>query len=59
MKKYPLEIVAPVMFAFVFMFTLIYARFEPHIEDVDMNYVIEHVGIQGYVLVDVRPEEIK
>ena len=57
MKKYPLEIVAPVIFAFVFMVTLIYSRFEPHVEDVDMNYVVEHAGETGYVLVDVRPEE--
>ena len=58
MKKYPpLEIVAPVIFAVVFVLTLIYSRFEPHVEDVDMNYVIEHTGQPGYVLVDVRPEE--
>ena len=58
MKKYPpLEIVAPVIFAIVFVFTLIYSRFEPHVEDVDMKYVIEHTGQPGYVLVDVRPEE--
>ena len=58
MKKYPpLEVVAPVVFAFVFMMTLIYSRFEPHVEDVDSNYVKEFTGKPGYVLVDVRPEE--
>ena len=58
MKKYPpLEIVAPVIFAIVFVLTLIYSRYEPHVEDVDMAYVIEHTGQAGYVLVDVRPEE--
>ncbi|MBQ7216187.1 MAG: hypothetical protein IJS39_09420 [Synergistaceae bacterium] len=57
MKKYPpLEIVAPVVFAFVFMMTLIYSRFEPHVEDLDSNYVKEFTGKAGYVLVDVRPE---
>ena len=58
MKKYPpLEFVAPVVFAFVFAVTLIYSRFEPHVEDVDSDYVKEHVGTPGYVLVDVRPTE--
>ena len=58
MKKYPLEIVAPVIFAFVFMVTLIYSRIEPHVEDIDMNYVKQYAGKSGYVLVDVRPEEV-
>lgn len=58
MKKYPpLEIVAPVVFVFVFAVTLIYSRFEPHVEDVDSSYVKDHTGESGYVLVDVRPEE--
>ena len=58
MKRYPpLEIVAPVVFAVVFAVTLIYSRFEPHVEDVDADYVKEHAGKLGYVLVDVRPEE--
>ncbi len=58
MKKYPpLEVVAPVVFAFVFMMTLIYSRYEPHVEDVNSDYVKEYAGKPGYVLVDVRPEE--
>ena len=58
MKKHPpLEIVAPVVFALVFMFLLIFSRFEPHVEDVDSFYVKAHAGQPGYVLVDVRPEE--
>ena len=59
MKKYPpLEIVAPVMFAFVFMMTLIYSKYEPHVEDVNIDYVKAHIGRPGYVLVDVREEDI-
>ena len=58
MKRCPLEVVAPLMFAFVFMFTLIYSRIEPHVEDVDMKYVKDHAGKPGYILVDVRPEEV-
>lgn len=57
-KKYPpLEIVAPVMFALVFVVTLVYSRFEPHVDDVDSAYVREHGGKAGYVLVDARSEE--
>lgn len=59
MKKYPpLEIVGPVIFVLVFVITLIYSRFEPHVDDVDSAYVKEHINKPGYVLVDVRPEEI-
>ena len=57
-RKYPpLEIAAPVMFAFVFAVMLIFSRFEPNVEDVDAAYVREHSGEAGYVLVDARPEE--
>lgn len=57
-RKYPpLEIVAPVMFALVFVIMLIYSRFEPNVEDVDAAYVRENTGKPGYVLVDARPEE--
>ena len=57
-RKYPpLEIVAPLIFAVVFVVTLIYSRFEPNVEDVDTLYVMEHLGEAGYVLVDARPEE--
>ena len=56
-KKYPpLEIVAPIMFALVFVVTLVYSRFEPHVDDVDSVYVREHSGKAGYVLVDARAE---
>ncbi len=54
----PLELVAPVIFAFVFMITLIYSRYEPHVEDVNIDYVKAHTGKAGYVLVDVREEDI-
>ena len=58
MKRYPpLEITAPLLFAFIFALTLIYSRLEPHVEDVDASYVREHTGKPGYVLVDARPEE--
>ena len=57
-RKYPpLEIAAPLFFAFIFMVTLIYSRFEPHVEDVDASFVKAHTGETGYILVDARPEE--
>ena len=57
-RKYPpLEIVAPAIFALVFMVMLIYSKFEPNVEDVDAAYVREHSGMPGYVVVDARPEE--
>ena len=56
-RKYPpLEIIAPLMFAAVFVIMLIYSRFEPNVEDVDTFYVMEHLGERGYVLVDARAE---
>ena len=54
----PLEVAAPIIFALVFVVSLIYSRIEPHVEDVSMDYVIENTGKPGYVLVDVRPEEV-
>lgn len=57
-RKYPpLEIAAPVLFAFIFIVALIYSRLEPHVEDVDAQYVRQHAGESGYVLVDARPED--
>ena len=57
-KKYPpLDLVAPAVFAIVFIVTLIYSRFEPNVEDVDMAYVRAHGREPGYVLVDARSEE--
>lgn len=57
MRKYPpLEIVAPVMFALVFVVTLVYSSFEPNVENVDALYVREHSEKAGYVLVDARAE---
>ena len=58
MKRYPpLEITAPVLFAFIFALTLIYSRLEPHVEDVGAAYVREHAGKPGYILIDARTEE--
>ncbi len=57
-KKYPpLDLVAPVVFVIVFIVTLIFSRFEPHVEEVDRKYVKEHAAMPGYILVDSRPEE--
>ena len=57
-KKYPpLDLVAPVVFVIIFIVTLIFSRFEPHVEEVDCNYVREHAAMPGYILVDARPEE--
>ena len=57
-KSHKLEIIAPVIFAFVFICTFIFSYFEPHIEDVTRDYVKAHVNTPGYVLVDVRPERV-
>ena len=57
-NKYPpLDLVAPAIFAIVFIVTLIYSRFEPNVEDVDMKYVRNFAGMPGYVLVDARSAE--
>ena len=53
-----LEIIAPMIFAFVFVCTFIFSYFEPHIEEVTRDYVKAHVNTPGYVLVDVRPERV-
>ncbi|MBQ3402963.1 MAG: hypothetical protein IJG65_06295 [Synergistaceae bacterium] len=45
------------MFAFIFIVTLIFSRLEPHVEEVDAQYVSERKGMPGYVLVDARPED--
>ena len=56
-RRYPpLEIVAPLMFAVIFVVMLIYSRFEPNVEDVDAEYIREHSGKAGYVLIDARAE---
>ena len=55
-KHLPLEIAAPLMFAFIFIVTMIFTRFEPHVEDVATAYVKEHMNEPDYVLVDARPE---
>ena len=53
-----LEFSAPLIFAFVFTCTFIFSKFEPHVEDVNRDYVKAHAGRTGYVLVDVRPERV-
>ena len=45
MNKYnKLEIIAPVIFAFVFICTFIFSYFEPHIEDVTRDYERVYAG---------------
>ncbi len=59
MKKiHRLEIIAPMIFTFVFACTFIFSYFEPHVEDVTRDYVKAHTGTPGYVLVDVRAERV-
>lgn len=53
-----LEIIAPMIFTFVFICTFIFSYFEPHVEDVTRDYLKAHVNTPGYVLVDVRPERV-
>ncbi len=53
-----LEIAAPIIFMLVFTGAFIFSKFEPHVEDVNRDYVKAHAGKPGYVLVDVRPERI-
>ncbi|MBQ9420004.1 MAG: hypothetical protein IJU31_06495 [Synergistaceae bacterium] len=53
-----MEVIAPIVFALVFVVTLIYSRLEPNVEDVDMDYVMRYKDAPGYVLLDVRAEEI-
>lgn len=58
-KNYlPLDLVAPVLFAAVFLFTLIFSKIEPHVDDVNAAYVKAHLSETGYVLVDAHPEEV-
>ena len=53
-----LEIIAPMIFGFVFLCTFIFSYFEPHVEEVTGDYVKSHAGMPGYVIVDVRPERV-
>ncbi|MBQ7151780.1 MAG: hypothetical protein IJR94_05935 [Synergistaceae bacterium] len=57
-KKYPLDLIGPIVFILVFIATFVYSRFEPHVEDVDMNYVMQFKDKPGYILVDVRDEDV-
>ena len=57
-KYPPLDIVAPVIFVLVFFTMLMYSRLEPHVEEVNMKYVIMNRYKPGFVLVDVRSEAI-
>lgn len=56
-KRIPLVLAAIIIFVLAFVAAFIISKIEPHIEDVDSNYVKEHTGKAGYILVDVRPEE--
>lgn len=54
----PLSMVAPLIFAVVFMVMFAYSWLEPHVEDVDMKYIIENRNKPEFVLLDVRSEAI-
>lgn len=57
-KSLPLNIAAPLIFAGIFITLLLYSRIEPHIEEVDTQYVITHRDNPKFVLLDVRSEVI-
>ena len=54
----PLHVAAELIFAFIFTSMLVYSQFEPHVEEVDMKYVIMHRNQPQFVLLDVRNEAI-
>ena len=55
-KSLPLSMAAPLIFVFIFVVMLLYSRFEPHVEEVDMKYVIMNRNKPQFVLLDVRNE---
>ena len=57
-KSLPLSVAAPLIFVGVFIGMLLYSRFEPHVEEVDMKYVIAHRNQPQFILLDVRNEAI-
>jgi len=54
----PLHVAAPLIFACIFVIMFLYSRLEPHMEEVDMRYVIMNRNRPEFVLLDVRNEAI-
>jgi len=54
----PLSMVAPLIFAVIFTVMFTYSRLEPHVEEVDLGYVIANRGKPEFILLDVRSEVI-
>ena len=57
-KFLPLHIAAPMIFAVIFIIMFMYSRLEPHMEEVDMKYVIANRNKPQFILLDVRNEAI-
>ena len=57
-KSLPLSLTGLLIFLFIFVVMFFYSRFEPHIEEVDMKYVIIHRNMPHFILLDVRNESI-
>lgn len=57
-KSLPLNAAAILIFILSFTAAAIFNWLEPKIEEVNESYVKEHTGKYGYVLVDVRDEDI-
>ena len=58
LKFLPLHMAAPLNFVLIFMIMFTYSRFEPHMEEVDMKYVIMNRNKPQFILLDVRNEAI-
>ncbi|MBQ7577562.1 MAG: hypothetical protein IJT21_04740 [Synergistaceae bacterium] len=56
-KSIPLTVVALVIFVLAFAAAFIISKIEPHIEDVNADYLKQHIDRRGFILVDARPEE--
>ena len=57
-KRFRLIAVAVALFLGAFLCAYLFSRLEPHFEVVDQDYVKEHVGQPGFLLVDTRPAEV-
>ncbi len=57
-KALPLNIAAILIFTLTFIVSMIFNWLEPKVENVDEAYVKEHTGQYGFVLVDVRDEDV-
>lgn len=57
-KTLPLNTAAILIFILSFIIALIFNWIEPKIEEVNELYLKEHIGKYGFVLVDVRDEDV-